>query len=92
MSRASNPALMAFVLSWSGVSEVRKAMDFPSGDQAYFRTPLGASMSGSASPWPSRKLNRWGFPRLVERKVRTWLSGDQAAAMFMSGPLVTAKH
>ena len=67
-------------------------MDFPSGDQAYFWTPPGASMRGSGSPCPGRKRNSWGFPSLVERNVRAWPSGDQAAAMDMSGPLVTAKH
>jgi hypothetical protein len=49
-------------------------------------------MSGSASPWPGRKTKSWGFPSRVERKVKALPSGDQAAAMFMSGPLVTAKH
>ena len=91
IATASKPDPRAFSRSGSGVSGVKNAMAFPSGDQAYFCTPPGASIRGSASPRPGRKTNNSGLPRRVERKVTARPSGDQAGPMFMSGPLVTGK-
>ena len=56
-SHGVKPRFFGFLAVSFGGFRGQKGDGFAVGDQAYFWTPPGASIRGSASPWPGRKIN-----------------------------------